>query len=35
MVEGEIVAAESVDELEIKIDAKIKELEAWFNIDLD
>jgi len=35
MVEGDIVAADTVDELEKKIDTKIKELEAWFNMDLD
>ncbi|OBZ09637.1 UDP-N-acetylmuramoylalanine--D-glutamate ligase [Bacillus sp. FJAT-27264] len=34
MVEGEIVEAETAEELEAAIDAKIKELEEWFNIDL-
>lgn len=35
MVEGEIVEAETAEELEQAIDTKIKEMEAWFNIDLD
>jgi uncharacterized protein YuzB (UPF0349 family) len=35
MVEGEIVDAETAHELEVAIDTKIKELEEWFNIDLD
>jgi uncharacterized protein YuzB (UPF0349 family) len=34
MVEGEIVEAETPAELEKAIEAKIKELEAWENLDL-
>ncbi|MCL6603830.1 MAG: YuzB family protein [Paenibacillus sp.] len=35
MLNGEIIEAESPDELEEAIAAKIKELEAWDNLDLD
>jgi len=35
MVDGEIVTAESADELYDVIIAKIKEAEAWDDLDLD
>ncbi|MRN56520.1 YuzB family protein [Paenibacillus monticola] len=35
MVNGEIIEAESPLELEAAIDAKIKELEAWDNLEID
>lgn len=35
MLNGEIIEADSPDELEEAIAAKIKELEAWDNLDLD
>jgi uncharacterized protein YuzB (UPF0349 family) len=35
MVDGEIVSAESADELLVNIIAKIKEAEAWDELDLD
>ena len=35
MLNGEIIEADSPEELEDAINAKIKELEAWDNLDLD
>lgn len=35
MVNGEVVAADSPEELEAAIDSKIKELEAWDNLEID
>lgn len=35
MVEGEIVTAETPEELEAAIEAKIKEFQAWDELDLD
>ncbi|GGF60544.1 hypothetical protein GCM10010912_02180 [Paenibacillus albidus] len=35
MVDGEIVEAATPEELEAAIEAKIKELEAWDNLELD
>jgi uncharacterized protein YuzB (UPF0349 family) len=32
MVNGEVIASATVEQLEIDIQAKIKELEEWFNI---
>ncbi|MDQ0193884.1 YuzB family protein [Paenibacillus wynnii] len=35
MLNGEIIEADSPEELEEAINTKIKELEAWDNLDLD
>lgn len=35
MVNGEIIEADSPIELEAAIDTKIKELEAWDNLEID
>ncbi len=35
MVNGEIIEADSPTELEAAIDTKIKELEAWDNLEID
>jgi len=35
MLDGEIIEADSPEELEAAIDAKIKEMEAWDNLELD